>query len=39
MRKLMKRKIAEQGGRCAICHEQFTYYNDVVPDRKMSVKA
>ena len=34
MRKLMKRKIAEQGGRCGICHEEFTDYNDVVPDHK-----
>jgi hypothetical protein len=30
----MKRKIAEQGGRCGICHEEFTDYNDVVPDHK-----
>jgi hypothetical protein len=34
MRKLMNRKIAEQGGMCAICHEEFTNYNDVVPDHK-----
>jgi hypothetical protein len=31
MRKVMKRKIAEQGGRCGICHEDFSDYNDVVP--------
>jgi hypothetical protein len=30
----MKRKIAEQGGRCGICHEEFSCYNDVVPDHK-----
>ena len=34
MRRLMKRKIAEQGGRCGICQEEFTDYNDVVPDHK-----
>ena len=34
IRKLMKRKIREQGGRCGICHEEFTCYNDVVPDHK-----
>ena len=34
MRKLMNRKIAEQGGRCGICHEEFTDYKDVVPDHK-----
>jgi len=34
MRKLMNRKIREQGGKCAICHEEFTSYGDVVPDHK-----
>jgi hypothetical protein len=34
MRKLIKRKITEQGGRCGICQEEFTDYNDVVPDHK-----
>jgi len=34
MRKLLNRKIREQGGICAICHEDFTDYNDVVPDHK-----
>ena len=34
MRKLLKRKVVEQNGRCAICHEEFTDYNDVVPDHK-----
>lgn len=32
MRKLLKRKVLEQGGRCAICREEFTDYNDIVPD-------
>ena len=32
MRKLLKRKVAEQKGICAICHEEFTDYNDIVPD-------
>jgi hypothetical protein len=29
-----KRKVAEQNGICAICQEEFTDYNDVVPDHK-----
>ncbi len=32
MRKLLKRKVAEQNRICAICHEEFMDYNDVVPD-------
>jgi len=32
MRKLLKRKIVEQDGKCAICLEAFTDYQDVVPD-------
>ncbi len=39
MRKLLKRQIVEQGGKCAICLEEFTDYNDIVPDHKVSVKA
>lgn len=31
MRKLLNRKIVEQDRKCAICHEEFTDYNDVVP--------
>ena len=34
MRKLMNRKVLQQGGVCAICLEEFTDYNDVVPDHK-----
>ena len=34
MRKLLNRKITEQNGICAICFEEFTDYNDVVPDHK-----
>lgn len=34
MRKLLNRKIVEQNRICAICHQQFTDYNDVVPDHK-----
>jgi hypothetical protein len=30
MRKLLNRKIRQQGGICAICHEEFTDYNDIV---------
>jgi hypothetical protein len=28
MRKLLNRKIVEQDRKCAICHEEFTDYND-----------
>jgi hypothetical protein len=31
MRKLLNRRIRQQAGICAICHEEFTDYNDVVP--------
>ena len=34
MRKLLKRKVAEQNSVCAICDHEFTDYNDVVPDHK-----
>ena len=34
MRKLLNRKIVEQDRKCAICHEEFTDYNDVVPDHR-----
>ena len=34
MRKLLNRKVRQQAGICAICHEEFTDYNDVVPDHK-----
>jgi hypothetical protein len=34
MRKLLNRKIVEQDRKCAICHEEFTEYSDVVPDHK-----
>jgi hypothetical protein len=33
-RKLPKRKVAEQNRICAICHHEFTDYNDVVPDHE-----
>ena len=32
MRKVLNRKIAEQNGKCAICHQEFTEYRDIVPD-------
>lgn len=38
MRKLLNRKIAEQSGKCAICHKEFAEYSDIVPDH-MSFKA
>ena len=34
MRKLMNRKIVEQNGICPICKEEFTHYEDIVPDHK-----
>jgi hypothetical protein len=34
MRKLLNRKIREQAGICTICHEEFTDYNDVVPNHR-----
>ena len=34
MRKLMNRKVREQAGICPICCEEFTDYNDIVPDHK-----
>jgi hypothetical protein len=34
MRKLLNRKIVEQDRKCAIYHEEFTDYNDIVPDHK-----
>jgi len=32
MWKLLNRKIVEQDRICPICHEEFTDYNDIVPD-------
>ena len=34
MRKLLNRKIIEQDRVCAICREEFTDYNDIVPDHR-----
>ena len=31
MRKLLNRKVVEQAGKCAICQEEFTDYNEIVP--------
>jgi len=38
MRKVMNRKIVQQGGICAICHEDFTDYNDVVPYADVGIR-
>jgi len=38
MRKLLNRKIREQAGICAICHEEFTDYNDVVPYADIGIR-
>jgi hypothetical protein len=34
MRKLMNRKIVEQGGQCALCQGPFTDYGDIKPDHR-----
>jgi hypothetical protein len=34
MRKLLNRKVVEQDRKCAICHEEFTDYSDIVPDHR-----
>jgi hypothetical protein len=34
MRKVLNRKIRQQAGTCAIYYEEFTDYNDIVPDHK-----
>jgi hypothetical protein len=31
----MNRKVREQGGICAICHEDFTDYSDIVADHNV----
>jgi hypothetical protein len=31
MRKLLKRKVADQNSICAICQHEFTDYHDIVP--------
>lgn len=33
MKKLLARKIIEQGLKCGICNQPFTDYEDIVPDR------
>ena len=38
MRKLLNRKIRLQGGICAICHEEFTDYNDIVPYADVGIR-
>jgi hypothetical protein len=32
MRRLLNRKVVEQGRECALCYVKFTNYNDIVPD-------
>jgi hypothetical protein len=34
MRKLLNRKTVKQERICPICHEEFTDYNDIVPDHR-----
>jgi hypothetical protein len=38
MRKLLKQKVAEQNRICAICHEEFTDYTDVVPYADIGIR-
>jgi hypothetical protein len=37
MRKLLNRKIVEQDRKCAICHEEFTDYGDIVLDHNVAL--
>jgi len=34
MRKLLNRKVIKQDRKCAICHAEFSDYNDIVPDHR-----
>jgi hypothetical protein len=38
MRKLMNRKVREQAGICAICHQDFTDYSDIVPYADIGIR-
>ena len=38
MRKLLNRKIIEQGGKCAVCHEAFSDYSDIVPYADIGIR-
>jgi hypothetical protein len=38
MRRLLNRKIRQQGGICAICHEALTDYNDIVPYADIGIR-
>jgi hypothetical protein len=34
MRKLLKKKVIEQGGKCVLWYVEFTHYSDIVPEHK-----
>jgi hypothetical protein len=38
MWKLLNRKIVEQDRKCAICHEEFTDYSDIVPYADIGIR-
>ena len=38
MRKLLNRKIVEQDGKCAICQQAFTDYNEIVPYAEIGIR-
>jgi hypothetical protein len=38
MRKLLNRKIVEQDGKCAICHESFSDYNEIAPYADVGIR-
>jgi len=38
MRKLLNWKIVQQERKCAICHKEFTDYNDVVPYADIGIR-
>lgn len=38
MRKLLNQKIVDQDRKCAICHEEFTDYGDIVPYADIGIR-
>jgi hypothetical protein len=38
IRRLLNRKVRQQAGICAICHEEFTDYNDIVPYADVGIR-
>jgi hypothetical protein len=38
MRQLLNRKIVEQDGKCALCRQTFTDYNEIVPYAEIGIR-